>query len=134
MALGSVESGLCIIGASIPILRALARGGFRGPVVLGYETGYPTAMAESALRSRVVVQSQTASLSLPIQAPGPLNEAAPGGRRQNTPDSLDNTLTAGSQGLGQKADEEESDEESIEMTDYRARPQSPVDFTRLNAV
>jgi hypothetical protein len=91
-------------------------------------------MAESGLRNGVVVQSQTASLSLPIQAPGPLNEAALG-RRQDTPDSLDKTLTAGrAQALGQKADDQESDEESIEMTNYRVRPQSPVDFTRSNAV
>jgi hypothetical protein len=91
-------------------------------------------MAESGLRSGVVVQSQTASLSLPIQAAGPLDEAALG-RRQNTPDSLGKTLTAGSaQALGQKAYDEESDQESIEMTNYRVRPQSPVDFTRSNAV
>jgi hypothetical protein len=133
VALGSVESGLCILAASIPILRALARGGFRGPAVLGYETGYPTTMTESGLRSGIVVQSQAASLTLPIQAPRPLNEATLG-RRQNTPDSLDKTLTAGSaQALGQKADDDSSDEESIEMTNYRVRPQSPVDFTRSNA-
>lgn len=91
-------------------------------------------MAESGLRSRAIIPSQTASLSLPIRAPRPLGHEAPG-RRQNTPESLDKTLTAGStEAPGQKVDDDSSDEDSIEMTDYRTRPQSPVDFTRSNAV
>jgi hypothetical protein len=50
-------------------------------------------------------------------------------------DSLDETLTAGSTTQARpKSDDDSSDEDSIEMTSYRNRPQSPVDFTRTNAV
>ncbi|KAL1838829.1 hypothetical protein VTJ49DRAFT_2186 [Mycothermus thermophilus] len=48
VALGTAESAICIIAASVPILRALSRNA--GPVVNGYETDYPTTMVDSSLR------------------------------------------------------------------------------------
>lgn len=50
-------------------------------------------------------------------------------------DSLDETLVAGSTGATrQNSDDESSDQDSIEMTSYQTRPQSPVDFTRVDPV
>ncbi|KAK4153779.1 hypothetical protein C8A00DRAFT_33465 [Chaetomidium leptoderma] len=108
VALGAAEAAVCIMAASIPILRALARGGTRGRVPRGSETGYPTNMTESGVRT-------AASLSLPIQVP-PAGARQPEGRRNtNTPDSWGETLTTGStETLGRKGDDDSSDEDTLE--------------------
>jgi hypothetical protein len=133
VALGFAEAAVCIVAASIPILRALSREGFRGgPAHYGYETGYPTTMTESGLRNGGM-HSQTASLSLPIQAPPP--PSAQDDTHGNTHASLTPTPSAGSREvLVHQGGDDLSDEDSMEMTNYRARPLSPVDFTRSNAV
>jgi hypothetical protein len=81
---------------------------------MGYTAGYRTTMTEP---SRTV----TAGLR-PRQPP----------HRGNTQlDRLDHTLVIGNGEAGQaKVDDEVSDQESIELNSYRARPHSPVDFTR----
>ncbi len=130
---------MCIMAASIPILRALSKGGLRGPVHLGYETGYPTAMAETGMQTNRSIQSRAAGLPLPERptqpAPPPqLPPTRPRRAARQNPDtlnSLDETLTAGSaEAVGNKSDDDFSDEENIKMTNYRNRAQSPVDFTR----
>ncbi|KAK3290822.1 uncharacterized protein B0H64DRAFT_420639 [Chaetomium fimeti] len=67
VALSLAEAAVCIVAASIPILRALSRGGFRGPVHFGYQTGYGTAMVESERQGVTSLRSQTTFVSLPIQ-------------------------------------------------------------------
>ncbi len=152
VALGTAESAVCIMAASIPILRALSKGGFPGPVRLGAETGYPTAMTESGLYTNVnrSIQPRSVSLSLATQPPSPRPpRAARRDRRDrrgtaasngtSALNSLDATLTAGSStsstdAVRHKSDDESSDEGNFEMTNYRNRPQSPVDFTRTGGV
>lgn len=131
------------MAASIPILRALSKGGFRRPVVLGYGTGYPTSMTtvvETGLRSHGSSQARpppAAAAALPVPRPPvpPPPSRQPGQQRRNRPESLDEMLTAvATETSGHKSDDELSDGDraSIEMTNYRNRPQSPVDFTQPN--
>ena len=130
------------MAASIPILRALSKGGFRRPVVLGYGTGYPTSMTtvvETGLRSHRSSHPRppAAAAALPVPRPPvpPPPSRQPGQQRRNRPESLDEMLTAvGTEAGGYKSDDELSDADgaSIEMTNYGNRPQSPVDFTRPN--
>jgi hypothetical protein len=124
LALGAAESAVCIMAASIPILRALARGNPNVP--RGYQTGYPTGMTEPG---------QTMSLSLPIHVPPPPRpERELEGRHRNKPHSASSdgtsTLIMVTETPGHGKDEDLTDEDSIEMKNYRSRPQSPVDFTR----
>jgi len=90
-------------------------------------------MTETGLHSSSRGETRTAPISLPTQA---VPSGQPGERRSmRDGDSLDETLTAGSTTQARpKSDDDSSDEDSIEMTSYRNRPQSPVDFTRTNAV
>ncbi|KAK3897914.1 hypothetical protein C8A05DRAFT_19410 [Staphylotrichum tortipilum] len=132
VALGTAESAACIMAASIPILRALSKGSFRRPAVLGYGTGYPTSMTtmvETGLGSQGSSQA-----SLPPLQPPPRR---PGGQRRKRPNSLEDMLTAvGTETSGHKSDDDLSDGDRgiIEMTNYRNRPQSPMDFTQPNIV
>ncbi|KAK0750323.1 hypothetical protein B0T18DRAFT_428285 [Schizothecium vesticola] len=104
---GNAESSICIMAASIPILRALVRGGLRCAIPFGYptnETGASTTMAESAQRRSFV------------------NHA--------TEDDLDRTLTSLSPDLLTKTasdSEDWSDQDSIEMGNYHhRRPEVPL--------
>lgn len=116
------------MAASIPILRALTRNGIGVPAIQGYPTEYPTTMAESSVPSndnsmwsRMAVTSRQSTMD-----PRSRNEA-------NSSEMFDETLTAGTWGAtGRKVDDDVKD--SIELTNYSVRPQSPVDFTRTNAV
>ncbi len=140
VALGTAESAVCIMAASIPILRALSKGGFRRPAVLGYGTGYPTSMTtvvETGLRSHGSIPARPVAAALPVPRPPvpPPPPRRPGGQRRKRPDSLDEILTAvGTETSGHKSEDELSDGDgdgaSIEMTNYRNQPQSPVDFTQ----
>ncbi|KAH6649242.1 hypothetical protein F5144DRAFT_634218 [Chaetomium tenue] len=137
VALSVAEAAMCIVAASIPILRALSRGGFRGPVHFGYQAGYGTSMVQSDGHSAASMQSQAASVLLPIQGPRS-GEVEPGTQQRplslETPASLEDVLIAQStKTLKQKGDDDPGDEDSFEMTNYRGRPQSPVDFTGSNA-
>lgn len=133
---GNVESAICIMAASIPILRALVRDGMRGAVPMGYETyetGYTGNMTESrtgADRSTIFARQ----LAFPV---GP--EPAQKRQASASPDGgsyLDQTLTSASPEPAVKPPVavERDERDSIEMTDYDARPQSPKDFLRVNAV
>lgn len=101
-------------------------------------------MVESGGHGTASMQgSQTASVSLPIQGhrrqpSGELLE--PGTQRRplapGTPVSLEETLrarTTTDKTDTHKADNDPSDGDSIEMMNYRGRPQSPIDFTGSNA-
>lgn len=97
-------------------------------------------MVESDGYSAASMQNQTASVLLPIQGlRRPRSGEVESGTQQRrlaleTPVSLEDALIARStKTLTQKGDDDPSDEDSIEMTNYRARPQSPVDFTGSNA-
>jgi hypothetical protein len=84
--------------------------------------------------------SQTASVSLPIQGSRRprSGELEPGTQQRplalGAPVSLEEALTARStKTRTQNADDDLSDGDSIEMINYRGRPQSPIDFTGSNA-
>ncbi|KAK5651450.1 hypothetical protein OQA88_12457 [Cercophora sp. LCS_1] len=136
---GNAESAICIMAASIPILRALVRGGLRGPVPRGYrtdETGYETAMTES----RTAMSAAGAPRIIPRRPVG----APPAQRKEGSSGSvaavsLDRTLTSDSpeptKGKGAGDRGEWSDDDSIELANYdHARPQMPRDFLRPNPV
>lgn len=65
--------------------------------------------------------ASTRTLALPIQSP-------PTARRDNR-DKPGQTVGHGS-AIVPKADDDSSDQDSIELTNYQGRPQSPIDFTR----
>ncbi|KXX73951.1 hypothetical protein MMYC01_208728 [Madurella mycetomatis] len=116
---GNAEAAICVMAASIPILRFLARGKFRVPVPGGYETGQTMTMTESGFGMSASMRTQT----LPIQSP-------PTARRDNR-DMPGQTLGHGSSAvIVPKSDDDSSDEDSIELANYQGRPQSPIDFTR----
>jgi hypothetical protein len=125
LALGAAEAAVCIMAASIPILRALVRGNRNVP--RGYQTGYPTTMTESG---------QIMSLSLPIHVPPPPRpEQELGDRDRFKPNSAGSdrasTLTMEVDGVPEhRKYKDPADEDSIEMQSYRSQPPSPVDFTR----
>jgi hypothetical protein len=130
VALGTAEAAVCIMAASIPILRALARGSFRRGAPQGYYgTGYPTTtMADNAT-------GRTVSVVLPVPQPTRTQQTRQGlgGRTGSSADVLGDELTAGNAaavGPPPGANEDVSDDERIEMSRYQMRPQSPVDFTR----
>ncbi|KAK4247457.1 hypothetical protein C7999DRAFT_14520 [Corynascus novoguineensis] len=76
VALGTAESAVCIVAASIPILRALSRGGFGRAVHFGYETSNQTiTMAESGPRNGADPLNRTSFRAVPI-APQPGRWAA----------------------------------------------------------
>lgn len=146
---GNAEAAICIMAASIPILRALARGTCRGQVPHGYETyEYRSAgMSEPRLARSTFSRTAVMSLALPIQSPPALySQKAP---HVKEADNLDDTLTSGSpvQSLTRKHKSEEDDADSFEMTNYGQsrsqspqsihttdRPQSPLDFVGRNPV
>ncbi|KAK0736589.1 hypothetical protein B0T21DRAFT_182195 [Apiosordaria backusii] len=146
---GNAEAAICIMAASIPILRALARGNCRAPVPQGYETyEYGSAsMTESGFGQSRFSRTAVMSLTLPIQPP-PASYAQKASRKKEI-DSLDDTLTSGSpepsltckRKLGQANQDSDDDNDSFEMTNYGrsrpqssqshhavGRPQSPLDF------
>jgi hypothetical protein len=128
---GNAESSICIMAASIPILRALVREGFQAAVPLGYrtdETGYTRPMTESG--AGYSIADRPGMFGRQLAAPIP----PPGMRRQsgNTA-SLDRTLVGDSPEPGNKPPRQEgeewSDDESIEMSNYQhRRPETPKDF------
>ncbi|KAK4195693.1 hypothetical protein QBC40DRAFT_185167 [Triangularia verruculosa] len=142
---GNAEAAICIMAASIPILRALARGNCRGPVPRGYETyEYGSAgMTESRFGHSTFSRTAVISLALPIQSP-------PASYPRNTEkNNVDEALTSGSPEPSlrckathlQAGGNKDGDNDSFEMTDYghsrpqstqsvnaMARPQSPLDF------
>ncbi|KAK3988741.1 hypothetical protein QBC44DRAFT_370787 [Cladorrhinum sp. PSN332] len=131
---GNAEAAICIMAASIPILRALAKGSFRGPVPRGYETYLTNDMAETGtgISATGGSRGQVVSLALPIQSPPPILHVREMSSRNNL-DTLDETLTSDSPEpiIGCKKREELEDDDSFEMTNYQhARPQTPVDFVR----
>ncbi|KAK4184214.1 hypothetical protein QBC35DRAFT_392186 [Podospora australis] len=139
---GNAEAAICIMAASIPILRALARGRSRGPVPQGYETyDYETgqtAMTEFSLGSNAFRRA----LAEPVPPPATHTHKEYASRQSL--EVLDETLTNSSpepsivcKNKGQPMDDD--DNASFEMTDYRndsrpqspessGRPMSPVDF------
>ncbi|KAK4174463.1 hypothetical protein QBC36DRAFT_218389 [Triangularia setosa] len=130
---GNAEAAICIMAASIPILRALARGNCRGPVPHGYEAyEYGSAgMTESRFRQSTFSRTAVMSLALPIHSP-PALYSRQTSRKKET-DNLDETLTSGSpepsltckQKPIQINENEEDDTSSFEMTSYgQSRPQS----------
>ncbi|KAK1753661.1 hypothetical protein QBC47DRAFT_424162 [Echria macrotheca] len=144
---GNAESSICIMAASIPILRALVRDGMRGAAPLGYRT-YRTgsaAMAESrtaeSTGNRSVIFARQLAFPLPPQASQKpqkpsLGVPSPSGS------SLDRTLAGDSPEpiiksatrSGREDGEVWSDQDSFEMTNYDGRPQTPKDFLRSNPV
>lgn len=130
---GNAEAAICIIAASIPILRALARGSSRGPVPRGYDTYLTNAMTETGLSGAEGARTRVVSLALPIQSPPAAFHARKLSSRNNL-EALDETLTSESPepmvGCKQMKDDLD-DADSFEMTNYHhTRPQSPVDFVR----
>ncbi|KAK3345825.1 hypothetical protein B0T25DRAFT_264654 [Lasiosphaeria hispida] len=136
---GNAESAICIMAASIPILRALVRGGMRGAVPMGYETyetGYLTTMVESGMASRNVVDRPGIFSQQPVLTPPKMIPREAGSSEGM---SLDRTLTGTSPEPVVKSvrerDDWSDDEDSIEMTNYQnGRPQTPKDFTRENVI
>jgi hypothetical protein len=127
---GNAESSICIMAASIPILRALVREGFQAAVPLGYrtdETGYTRPMTESGTRSSIVDRSGMfgRQLAAPIQTPGMRIQG-------DDAKSLDRTLVSDSPEPGKplkKDSGEWSDDDDIEMSNYQhRRPQTPKDY------
>ncbi|KAK1832925.1 hypothetical protein QBC39DRAFT_380988, partial [Podospora conica] len=121
---GNAESSICIMAASIPILRALVRGGLRCAVPFGYptdETGASTTMAESAQRRSFVDHA-----SIFPRRPSPQETAR---KTVRTEDDFDRTLTSTSPDLSIKTGndlEDWSDQDSIEMGNYHhRRPEVP---------
>ncbi|KAK4459467.1 hypothetical protein QBC42DRAFT_231687 [Cladorrhinum samala] len=130
---GNAEAAICIIAASIPILRALARGGSRGPVPRGYDTYLTNAMTETGASGADALRTRVVSLAPPIQPPSAAFDARKIPSRNNL-EALDKTLTSDSPepvvGFKQVKDDLD-DANSFEMTDYHhTRPQSPADFVR----
>ncbi|KAK0610890.1 hypothetical protein B0T14DRAFT_570819 [Immersiella caudata] len=126
---GNAESSICIMAASIPILRALVREGFQAAVPLGYrtdETGYTRPMSESGARRSIVDGPGIfgRQLAAPIESPRM--------RKREDATSLDRTLVSESPEPGKplkKDGEEWSDDDSIEMSNYQhRRPQTPKDY------
>lgn len=109
------------MAASIPILRALVRGGLRCAIPFGYpteETGAATTMAESAQRRSFVDHT-----SIFPRRPSPQETAT---KPVRTEDDLDRTLTGLSPDpLAKTArnSEDWSDQDSIEMGNYHHRRQ-----------
>jgi hypothetical protein len=126
---GNAESSICIMAASIPILRALVREGFKAAVPLGYrtdETGYTRPMTESGAGNSIIDRSGMfgRQLAAPIQPPGMRKQG-------ESATSLDRTLVSDSPEPGKPFKEggEWSDDDSIEMSNYQHRhPQTPKDF------
>jgi len=113
------------MAASIPILRALVRGGLRCAIPFGYptnETGASTTMAESARRRSFVNHT-----SIFPQRPSPRETA---NKTVRTEDDLDRTLTSLSPDPLTKTtsdSEDWSDQDSIEMGNYhQRRPEVPL--------
>ena len=116
---GTAEAAICIMAASIPILRALARGSFRQAVPGGYESGYPTTMVESSVAP-----------SLSTQLPPPSQQAQ---GRSNSRGFLHWFGTSRSSETGAKrVVDDSSDEDSIEIAGYQTRAQTTVNLTRQN--
>ncbi|KAK4164735.1 hypothetical protein QBC43DRAFT_378548 [Cladorrhinum sp. PSN259] len=132
---GNAEAAICIMAASIPILRALAKGSFRGQVPRGYETYLTNDMTETGHDGSTNgggSRTQVLSLALPIQSPPPVFNVRRTFPRGNL-EALDDTLTSDSPEpmAGCKRKEELDDDDSFEMTNYlHARAESPVDFVR----
>ncbi|KAK0714113.1 hypothetical protein B0T26DRAFT_651094 [Lasiosphaeria miniovina] len=132
---GNAESAICIMAASIPILRALVRGHFVAPHPRGYETGDSTAMAESGVGASFNSRTQIFSRSW-SPPPRQTNEQRLSASNLK---SLDRTLTTGSpdpagrKSLGDGQDDS-SDKDSIELGYYQAQPLSPTDFVRRGMV
>ncbi|KAM7198933.1 hypothetical protein V8F20_006000 [Naviculisporaceae sp. PSN 640] len=136
VAWGNAEAAICIMAASIPILRALFRNNVApGPPVRPPETGETTFMTESTQATQATVHDFRARIfsQLAVPAPPPTNQRQVDPRNTN----LDETLTSGSpvpavrKNRGLDGDDW-SDQDSFEMTNYyhRPRPESPTDFTR----
>lgn len=114
------------MAASIPILRALVRGGLRCAIPFGYpteETGASTTMAESSQRRSFVDHT-----SIFPQRPSPQETAS---KTVRTEDDLDRTLTGLSPDplakTARRDSEEWSDQDSIEMGNYHhRRPEVPL--------
>lgn len=132
---GNAESSICIMAASIPILRALVREGFQVAVPLGYRTdeiGYTGTMTESRVGNSVIDRSGMFGRQLAAPIPAPATQR----RGFNGSDSgtfLDRTLVNDSPEPDLKppkrSDEEWSDDDSIEMSNYQhRRAQTPRDF------
>ncbi|KAK0724078.1 hypothetical protein B0H67DRAFT_567205 [Lasiosphaeris hirsuta] len=150
---GNAESAICIMAASIPILRALVRGGMRGAVPMGgdYYGTYPTTattMVESGGImgiGRNVVVDRSGFFSTPPSAPSPTRKkmiARDAGSGESVV-SLDRTLTGASPepavkggARGDRDPDWSSDEDdSIEMTNYQnPRPHTPKDFLGGNVI
>lgn len=125
------------MAASIPILRALVRGGFRAPVPRGYqtyETGYGTGMTESRAAPSVVGPERIIPRR-PVGAPTAQRKESL--KESAASLSLDRTLTSNSPDptKGKHSGEDWSDGDSIELANYEhGRPQTPKDFLRANPV
>ncbi|KAK3361819.1 hypothetical protein B0T24DRAFT_96424 [Lasiosphaeria ovina] len=130
---GNAESAICIMAASIPILRALVRGHFVAPHPRGYETGDSTAMAESGVGASFNSRTQVFSRSW-SPPPRQKNEQRPSSSNLKP---LDRTLGSpepvGRKSLGDGQDDS-SDKDSIELSYYQAQPLSPTDFVRRGMV
>ncbi|KAK3367823.1 hypothetical protein B0H63DRAFT_529530 [Podospora didyma] len=136
LAWGNAESAICIMAASIPILRALIRGHFVADFPMGYETGSATMAESGAART---VDSRTQIWSRPWSPPPRHGRPMSQQRLSRTSiDMLDQTLVSDSPepipkkgAMGDGQDVDSSDEDSIEMINYQqARPQTPADFVR----
>ncbi|KAK3321798.1 hypothetical protein B0H66DRAFT_514015 [Apodospora peruviana] len=81
VAWGNAEAGICIMAASIPILRALFKGNISPGAPLGYETGETSVMTESGIRELGSTSVEDRARIFSRQAiPPPL----PMSHRQNT--------------------------------------------------
>ncbi|KAK0663487.1 hypothetical protein QBC41DRAFT_359374 [Cercophora samala] len=141
---GNAEAAICIMAASIPILRALARGTCHGQVPHGYETYEygSTGMSEPWFGQSRFSRTAVMSLALPIQSPPAL--CCQKASHNKDIGSLDEALTSGSPERS-LTDKEDDDANSFEMTNYgqgrpqspqsvhsTSRPQSPLDFVGRN--
>ena len=139
---GNAESAICIMAASIPILRALVRGGMRDAVPFGYETygtGYTGGMTESGAGSSITTGAglfgRRPGVSGDRQMTNGQNVRNEDARDQRAIKVLDQTLVSDSpEPLGKpklSGDEDWSDQDSIELANYQHdRPQTPRDFLR----
>ena len=137
LAWGNAEAAICIMAASMPILRALFRGSLRQAVPMGYETGaYASQMAEPSMASRrSIVTGQTRTLSchesVAARVPDQRNTEPSGvGAGAGGPDRVPTLQRSAEIELpGASYHDDWSDGDSMEMTDYQHR-QDPVDFVR----
>ena len=136
---GNAESAICIMAASIPILRALFRDGARAVIPRGYQTheaSGTTAMTESGQDTSRTAFDRSGIFARPRPLPQTivhgLRPADQNGSTSATsiPHETSATGLSSESGARSFGDHDiESDEESIEMTNYQTRrPQTPTDF------